>query len=153
MKHGKASSLAAGILLAVCLLSSTGCWQQRLAQQRAMAAQAAAQAEENAVRAELQAALQAARVKGTAAATQDIANDVLKLQEYQPPLSPPWHAKYVQLLKERCNVEWEEVQGPGNISDSLREGVNAYNEVMQVEIERRFGADILDKLRAEAQGK
>jgi hypothetical protein len=67
--------------------------------------------------------------------------------------SPAWHAKYVKLLKERCNVAWEVVQRPANISDALLDEVNAYNEVMRVEIERRFGANIFEKLRAEAEGK
>jgi hypothetical protein len=153
MNHRSAASLAVGAVLAVCLLSSTGCWQQRMAQQRAVAAQAAAQADANAARAAAEAALQADRAQGTAAATQDIANDVLKQKEYPPLPSPAWHAQYVKLLKERCIVEWEVVQGPANISDSLREEVNAYNEVMRAEIERRFGADIFEKLQAEAEGK
>jgi hypothetical protein len=151
MKYGNAARLTASVLLALCLFSSTGCWQQRLAQQRALAAQAAVM-QADAARAAAEAVLQAARTKGIAAAANDTGNDTLKLKEYPPMPPPPWHAKYVQRLKEHCNAEWEVVQGPAD-SDALREEVNAYNEVMRVEIERRFGVGILEKLRAEAQGK
>jgi hypothetical protein len=132
------------------LLTAPGCWQQRLAQQRA--AVAFARAERDAMQ-EDQAVRDAARAQGAANATRDIGNDILKWKEYPPAPSPPWQAKYVTLLKERCNVEWEVVQGPAVVSDKLREEVAAYNEVMRVEIERRFGADILQKLRDEAEGR
>ena len=45
---------------------------------------------------------------------------------------------------------WEVVQGPAD-SDVLRNEVTAYNDVMRTEIENRFEAGILDKLRAEAE--
>jgi hypothetical protein len=98
------ASLLAG-MLAVCLLSITGCWRQRAVQAQVVAARAAAQAEMDAARAAQEAALNAGRAKGTAEAQRDIGNDILKQKEYPPTPSPAWHAKYVELLKERCSVQ------------------------------------------------
>ena len=150
MRHFNGAGLATVAVVAVFVLSAPGCWQQRVAQQRAMAA---ALAEEKAAVDTMLVAVDAARVKGTADATQDIARGNLKQKEYPPFPSPPWHQNYVTLLSERCNVEWEVVQGPAGISDTLREEVNAYNTVMITEIERRFGVGILEKLQHEAEGK
>jgi len=113
---------------------------------------AAARAEEKAAAEAQRAMVAAAQARGTTAAQQDAGRDVLKLKEYPPLPAPAWHQKYVALLKERCNVEWEVVQGPAD-SVALREEVIAYNAVMRAEIERRFGADILLKLQIEAEGK
>jgi hypothetical protein len=152
MRHGNRISVVA-VGLMICLLSAPGCrWQQGLAQQRA--ARAAALAERDALQAEAQAALKRGHaVKGSADATCDIGNDALKLKEYPPTPSPAWHEKYVKLLKERCNVEWEVVQGPAVVSEALVQEVAAYNELMRVEVERRFGDGILLKLQNEAEGK
>jgi hypothetical protein len=140
---------AATAILAICLATATGCGPIVAARQQKAAVAAAVQAE----KAALNAALNAASAKGSADATQDIGNGMLKQKEYPPLPAPAWHPKYVTLLKERCNVEWEVVQGPPGVSETLRAEVAAYNEVMRVEIERRCGAGIFQKLRDEAEGK
>jgi hypothetical protein len=152
MWHRCGAKMAALTMLSICLLSTPGCWRQRAVQAQVVAARAAAQAEMDAARAAQEAALNVGRAKGTAEAQRDIGNNILKLKEYPPTPAPAWQAKYVELLKERCNVEYEVVQGPPGISETLQAEVVAYNDVMKAEIERRFEVGILDRLRKEAEG-
>jgi len=152
MRQRCVARLAALAMLSICLLSTPGCWRQRAVQAQVVAARAAAQAERDAARAAMEAAVNAAQAKGTTEAQREIGNGFLKQKEYPPTPSPPWHKKYVDLLKER-NIEYEVVQGPPGISETLQAEVAAYNEAMKTEIERRFEVGILDNLRNEAQGK
>ena len=95
-----------------------------------------------------------AREKGAREAKDAIAAGVLKLKEYPPLPSPAWQGKYIQLLKERCGVDYEVPQLPKGISEAdFIEEIRGWNGVMEAEIKKKFGDDILQKLREEAQAK
>ena len=95
-----------------------------------------------------------ARAKGVAEARESIAAGKLKLKEYPPLPSPPYHGKYIQLLREKCQVEYENVKVPQGVTeaDFILE-VRGWNETMESEIKRKFGEEIFDELLAEAQKK
>ncbi len=80
---------------------------------------------------------------GKAAATQDIAAGKLILRNQNLP-SPPGHAEYTNLLRERCGFTFETVRGP------LSDADNAYNAAMKSEARRKFGATIFADLEKEA---
>jgi hypothetical protein len=119
-------------VLAVCFASVIGCEEAR----RARVAEATAEA----------------NAKGTQAAEADVANGVLKQKEFPPLPYSKQQIDFIKLLKSECGVAWEVVQGPID-SQPLRAEVAAYNAVMRREIERRFGADIFQKLRERAEGE
>jgi hypothetical protein len=91
-----------------------------------------------------------ARAKGRQAAEHDIAQGILKEKEYPPLPYSLQEIKYIKLIQTECGVEREVVQAASD-SRRIREEVAGYNEVMHAEIRRRFGADILQKLRAKAE--
>jgi hypothetical protein len=94
------------------------------------------------------------REKGAREAKDALAAGVLKLKEYPPLPSPAWQGKYIQLLKERCGVDYEVPQLPKGTSEAdFIEEIRGWNGVMEAEIKRKFGDDILQKLREEAQAK
>jgi hypothetical protein len=90
------------------------------------------------------------KAKGARDAERDLERGVLKLKEYPPLPYSRAQIRYIRLLKERCGVE-HEVLGPGD-EQELRAEAAAYNGVMTGAIRQKFGADILAKLRAEADG-
>src|SRR5262245_59430906 len=94
------------------------------------------------------------REKGTREAKEAFAAGVLKLKEYPPLTSPAWIGKYIKLLKERCGVDYEVPQLPkGTSEEDFIQEIRGWNEVMEGEIKKKFGNDILQKLREEAQAK
>jgi hypothetical protein len=96
----------------------------------------------------------AARAKGVKDALDAIAAGTLKLKEYPPLPSPAWQGEYIKLLKERCNVDYEVPQLPAGTSEAdFREEVHGWNDTMIAEINKRFGADTVQKLQKEAQEK
>ena len=92
---------------------------------------------------------QDARAKGRQDAEHDIAGGILKEKEYPPLPYSLQEINYIKLIKDECGVQREVVNAP-NDSKEIREEVAGYNEVMHAEIRRRFGADIIQKLRAKA---
>ena len=92
------------------------------------------------------------RERGAKAAAEAIAAGTLKLKEYPPLPSPAGHQEYIRLLRERCGVEYEVPTRPPGVSegDFIQE-VRGWNDTMTAEIERRFGAGILGRLRDEGQ--
>jgi hypothetical protein len=94
----------------------------------------------------------AARDKGAREATESINAGKLMLKEYPPLPSPAGHQEYVQLLKEKCGVEYQVPNLPAGVKeDDFIQEVRGWNDTMQAEIQRRFGADILDRLREEGR--
>jgi hypothetical protein len=91
-----------------------------------------------------------ARAKGRQDAEHDIAGGILKEKEYPPLPYSLEEINYIKLIKNECGVQREVVNAP-NDSKEIREEVAGYNEVMHAEIRRRFGADIMQKLRAKAK--
>lgn len=92
------------------------------------------------------------REKGATDAASAIAAGKLKLKEYPPLPYPPGHGEYLQLLRDRCGIEYEVVKLPAGVdeNDFIME-VQGWNEVMKAEIKRQHGADIFGRLEAEAQ--
>jgi hypothetical protein len=87
------------------------------------------------------------RLKGMKAAVADIEAGKLKLKSMPLP-APPWHGRYVELLKKECGVEWETVSEA--TADPIAE-MGGYDDVMTAEIEHRFGKGILGKLLEKAE--
>jgi hypothetical protein len=84
---------------------------------------------------------------GAALADKHIAANELHLRE--PPLPyPPWHSRYSQLLKERCQVTITVVDRAPLSSADLE-----YNEAMKAEIEKRHGPGAIGKCMDDAQKK
>ncbi|MBM3999480.1 MAG: hypothetical protein FJ297_08085 [Planctomycetes bacterium] len=95
---------------------------------------------------------QAVRGKGAQEATDAIAAGALKLKEYPPLPYPPGYQEYVALLRERCGVEYEVCERLPDVDEAaLIRHVREWNAVMEAEIERVYGAGILERLREEAQ--
>ncbi|MFO0878281.1 MAG: hypothetical protein U0840_13095 [Gemmataceae bacterium] len=96
-------------------------------------------------------AASSARAKGASEAAVAIAAGTIKLKEYPPLPSPPHHGEYVKLLREKCKVEYEVPTRPPGISEQeFTEEVRGWNDSMEMEIKKRFGGDILQRLQAEA---
>jgi hypothetical protein len=96
------------------------------------------------------AAAQDAGSKGRRNAEQDISQGILKEKEYPPLPYSLEEINYIKLIKAECGVEREVINAPKD-SKEIREEVAGYNEVMHGEIRRRFGADIIQKLRTKAK--
>lgn len=95
----------------------------------------------------------ASRAKGARDAREYAATGKLKLKEYPPLPSPPQHGIYIQLLRERHQIEYEIPQLPkGMAENALIEQVRGWNGVMESEIGKKFGPGLLEKLRTEAEG-
>jgi hypothetical protein len=93
----------------------------------------------------------AARDKGAKAAAATIAAGTLTLREYPPLPYPPGHQEYVKLLRERCGVGSQVPRLPAGVPEAgFIEEVRGWNDVMEAEIERRYGVGIFAELRAEA---
>ena len=90
------------------------------------------------------------RLKGMKAAIADIEARKLKQKSFPLP-DPVWQERYVELLKKECGVEWETVTDEA--AAKLIAEVRGYNDVMRVEIEHRFGRDILEKLQKKAEAE
>ena len=88
------------------------------------------------------------RLKGMKAAIADIEAGKLRQKSGSLP-DPPWHRRYVELLNEKCRVRWETITDKPTAK--LIAEMGGYNDVMRVEIEDRFGRDILDTLRNKAE--
>lgn len=89
--------------------------------------------------------------KATADATTAVAAGKLLLKEYPPLPSPPGHSLYVELLKQRCSVDYQVPALPAGVSDTeFMAQVQAWNAVMEAAIEKKFGAGFLTQLRNEA---
>jgi len=87
---------------------------------------------------------------GRAEARRDIANGKLRLRGYgYPDSSTP---EFFTQAKEKFGVEFHAVAGCV-VRPGLVERVAGYNEVMQAEIDRRFGPMALEKLREELKLK
>lgn len=83
-------------------------------------------------------------------ARRDIARDHLELRRYGMPSEH--YLKYVRLLRDRLGVELNSVAGCA-VGQELVRDTDAYNAVMTQEIERRFGAGVLQRLSAESAGR
>lgn len=91
--------------------------------------------------------------EGVEGARESIRLDQLVLKEYPPLPYPPGHNLYTALLKSECNVE-SVVGRPGDVPEQqFIEQVRGWNSVMRAEIEKRFGADVFERLQAEAQNQ
>ena len=90
------------------------------------------------------------RLRGMKAAVADIEAGKLKLKPFPLP-DPPWHGRYVELLKKEYGVEWERVTDKA--AAKLIAEMGGYNDVMLVEIEHRFGRAVLEKLQKKAEAE
>ena len=92
-----------------------------------------------------------AREKGAMEAAAALAAGTLELREFPPLPSPASHGEYITLLRERCGVAYSVPSLPPGVAhaDFIQE-VRGWNETMEAEIRRKFGADILGPLREEA---
>jgi hypothetical protein len=93
---------------------------------------------------------QDAKAKGRRDAEDDIAQGILKEKEYPPLPYSLQEINYIKLLRSECGVVREVITAPKD-SKEIREEVAGYNEVVHAELQRRFGADIIQKLRAKAE--
>ncbi|HKB03930.1 MAG TPA: hypothetical protein VKD90_17035 [Gemmataceae bacterium] len=92
------------------------------------------------------------REKGVRDAQAAIAAGELKLKEYPPLPSPAAHGEYIQLLRERCDVGYEVPAKPPGLAEAVfAEEVRGWNDTMEAEINRKFGAGILGRLHQEAR--
>jgi hypothetical protein len=92
------------------------------------------------------------REKGVRDAQAAIAAGQLMLKEYPPLPSPAAHGEYVQLLRERCGVGYEvPTRPPGVSEEAFIAEVRGWNDTMEAEINRKFGAGILGQLRQEGR--
>jgi len=85
---------------------------------------------------------------GAKEAEQDIAAGHLELRTYGYP--GPSRYEYGRLLEQRLNVRYVAVAGC-MVTEKLVADVDAYNERMQLEIERRYGPDALRAISIEME--
>jgi len=91
------------------------------------------------------------RLKGVKAALADIEAGMLK-QMWPPFPDSAQQRRYTDLLLKECGIDGKagpdgaDLVGPGPGVDHMR----GYNDVMRAEIEFRFGAGIMEKLRKKA---
>ena len=94
------------------------------------------------------------REKGAKEAAAAVAAGKLVLKEYPPLPYPPGHQEYVQLLRQRCAVAYELPKLPPGVAEAdFIQEVQAWNEVVEAEIKRKFGQDIFERLQDEARAK
>jgi hypothetical protein len=92
------------------------------------------------------------REKGVRDAQVAIAAGELKVKEYPPLPSPAAHGEYIQLLRERGGIGYEVPTKPPGVAESVFvDEVRGWNDTMEVEINRKFGAGILGRLRQQAR--
>ncbi|MGA2066608.1 MAG: hypothetical protein ABSG86_16650 [Thermoguttaceae bacterium] len=82
-------------------------------------------------------------------AEREISLGRLKLKSFG--LQGDFEREYAALLQERCKVDVEYV--PGKVGSQEEQAIDRYNRRMSREIEKRFGAGILDQIRDEAMVK
>jgi hypothetical protein len=87
---------------------------------------------------------------GATEAERDIKSGALKLKLSGYPVR--WQSVWIGLMKERLGVEVE-IAGDCVVTEELRSNIKCYNERMNREIERRFGAGVVEALFQEARGK
>ncbi len=75
----------------------------------------------------------------------------LLLLEYPPLPYPPGHGIYTDLLKQRCQVEWEVGQPGDRFVELFIEEVHGWNLIVGAEIRKRHGKMIMDDLYREAR--
>ena len=86
--------------------------------------------------------------KGAADARADLAAGKLAIETSGLPA--PWRTTYARLLRERHGIELRTVAGC-MIGDEDLQHMKSYNSLMEAEISRRFGADLLEKTADEAR--
>jgi hypothetical protein len=84
----------------------------------------------------------------SAEAQRDIERGHLELRGYGKPAA--WLPNYARLLKDRLDVAYVSVAGCV-VTQQLVDQTAAYNAAMTREIERRFGAGVLQRLQNEAR--
>jgi hypothetical protein len=82
-------------------------------------------------------------------AERDIAEGRLVIEIFVAPWSPD---RGESILKERYGIELK-IVGTDLVFTGEREHAEGYNELMETEIERRFGPGILEKAAAEAEAQ
>ncbi|MSR31762.1 MAG: hypothetical protein EXR99_09680 [Gemmataceae bacterium] len=90
------------------------------------------------------------------AAEKMAAEGIILFKEYPPLPSPPGHGEYIQLLKERCKADYLLVKDTGlneKDQEKLRLLVQNWNEIMNGELEKKFGPDMRAKLQKEGEDK
>jgi len=92
-----------------------------------------------------------AKIKGRADARKDLQAGKLAVEVMGPP-PPMWMDAYQRLAKERYGIEHRWVAGC-MVGSRVMGHADGYNEIMEAEIERRFGKDALKKTADEAQKK
>ena len=91
------------------------------------------------------------KIEGRADARKDLQEGKL-VREVMGPPPAPWVETYQQFLKERYGIENRWVAGC-MVSDRVVGHATSYNEIMEAEIDRRFGKGVLDKTADEAKKK
>jgi len=90
-------------------------------------------------------------VNGRADAQKDLKAGKLILETMGPPPAP-WERTYEKLLKERHGITYSWVAGC-IVNDRVSGHARAYNQIMEEEIDRRFGKGVLEKTAEEARKK
>lgn len=85
---------------------------------------------------------------GDADARADLAAGKLAIETAGLPA--PWRTTYARLLRERHGIELRSVAGC-MIGEETLQHMKSYNSLMEAEISRRFGADLLEKTANEAR--
>ncbi len=91
------------------------------------------------------------KIQGRADARKDLQAGKLRMETMGPPPAP-WEGTYERLLKERHGIEYAWVAGC-IVSERVVSHATSYNEIMEAEIDRRFGKGVLDKTADEAKKK
>jgi hypothetical protein len=84
---------------------------------------------------------------GRADAARDVQRDYLAVEEYGKP--PAWSGDYARIAEERFGIHVKVVAGC-IVDDNILGHARGYNEVSRLEIERRFGRDVLAEARVAA---
>lgn len=84
--------------------------------------------------------------EGESKAKGDIKAGILRIRTMPLP-SPPWAGRYFQLAKDNGI----ELKSTTTVEQFHSDSVQAYNRVMNAEIERKFGPGFLQKLEQQAQ--
>jgi hypothetical protein len=86
--------------------------------------------------------------EGARDAERDIAKGELRMKCYGLPAR--WSQQYHALMRERYGIEMETVGGCV-VTENVASYTRAYNEVMEREIERRFGRHVFDDVAEDAR--
>jgi len=90
-----------------------------------------------------------AEIKGRTDARKDLQAGNLRLETMGLPPAP-WEGAYERLLKERYGIRYSWVAGCV-VSEGIIGHAKGYNEIMEAEIARKFGDDVLKKTADEAR--